>query len=60
MTSFDRDGTRQGFDVELLRAVSSAVHVPVIASGGADSAAHMRDALMDGGAAAVRSIFFSF
>lgn len=53
LTSMDRDGTRDGFDLELLRAVSAAVHVPVIASGGAGSAAHMADAVEHGGASAV-------
>lgn len=53
LTSMDRDGTREGFDLELLRAVSSAVGVPVIASGGAGSADHMADAVEHGGASAV-------
>ena len=53
LTSMDRDGTREGFDIELLRAASSAVGVPVIASGGAGSAEHMADAVSLGGASAV-------
>jgi cyclase len=53
LTSMDRDGTRDGYDVELVRAVSSAVRVPVIASGGAGTAEHMYDALTLGGAEAV-------
>ena len=53
LTSMDRDGTREGFDLELLRAASSAVGVPVIASGGAGSAEHMADAVAEGGASAV-------
>jgi len=53
LTSMDRDGTREGFDLELLAAVTSAVGVPVIASGGAGSAAHMADAVAEGGASAV-------
>jgi imidazoleglycerol phosphate synthase cyclase subunit len=52
LTSWDRDGTRSGYDLELLTAVSSAVRVPVIASGGAATAEHLRDAL-DAGASAV-------
>ena len=52
LTSWDRDGTREGFDLPLTRAVAGAVHVPIIASGGADSAAHMKDAF-DAGADAV-------
>src|SRR5690606_28625388 len=54
LTSFDRDGTREGYDLELLHAVSAAVPVPVIASGGADSAAHMVEAFR-AGADAVRA-----
>ena len=53
LTSMDRDGTREGFDLELLRATSAAVGVPVIASGGAGSADHMADAVAHGGASAV-------
>lgn len=53
LTSMDRDGTREGFDLDLLRAVCQAVRVPVIASGGAGHAAHMAEAIMDGGASAV-------
>jgi len=53
LTSMDRDGTREGFDLELLRAVTAAVGVPVIASGGAGDADHMADAVALGGASAV-------
>jgi len=53
LTSMDRDGTRSGFDLELLRAVTDAVGVPVIASGGAGDAGHMADAVTAGGASAV-------
>lgn len=53
LTSIDRDGARTGYDVALTRAVSSAVTVPVIASGGAGSAAHVRDALDAGADAAL-------
>jgi imidazoleglycerol phosphate synthase cyclase subunit len=48
LTSWDRDGTGSGYDLELLRAVCSAVGVPVIASGGAESAEHMAQALLAG------------
>ena len=48
ITSIDRDGVRGGYDLELTRAVAEAVTVPVIASGGAGSAGHVRDALDDG------------
>lgn len=59
LTSMDRDGTNDGFDLELLRAVSAAVTVPVIASGGAGSAAHCVAALVEGNAdaALAASIF---
>lgn len=50
LTSIDRDGARDGYDVTLTRAVSAAVAVPVIASGGAGSAAHVCAAITDGGA----------
>ncbi|HEY9216656.1 MAG TPA: imidazole glycerol phosphate synthase subunit HisF [Phenylobacterium sp.] len=53
LTSMDRDGAKIGYDLDLLKAVSSAVTVPVIASGGAGSAAHMVDAVLKGGADAV-------
>ena len=52
LTSWDRDGTRSGYDTELLSAVSRAIKIPVIASGGADSADHLKEAL-DAGADAV-------
>jgi cyclase len=53
LTSMDRDGTHDGYDLELTRAVSEAVRLPVIASGGAGNAAHMYEALTLGGAEAV-------
>ena len=53
LTSMDRDGTRDGFDLELTRAVSDAVAVPVIASGGVGTLDHLADGVLDGGADAV-------
>jgi len=53
LTSMDRDGTRAGFDLELTRAVSDAVTVPVIASGGVGSLDHLADGVQQGGADAV-------
>ena len=50
LTSIDRDGARDGYHLDLTRAVADAVSVPVIASGGAGSAAHVCDALTIGGA----------
>ena len=49
----DRDGVRSGYDLDLLRAVTNAVKVPVIASGGAGGARHMVEAVTEGGADAV-------
>jgi cyclase len=59
LTSMDRDGTNDGYDLPLTRAVSDAVSVPVIASGGAGELSHMAEALTTGGAdaALVASIF---
>jgi cyclase len=53
LTSMDRDGTREGFDVELTRAVSDAVGVPVVASGGVGTLQHLVDGVVLGGADAV-------
>lgn len=53
LTSMDADGTKDGYDIELTRAVSEAVNVPVIASGGAGELAHFYDVLVDGKADAV-------
>jgi imidazole glycerol-phosphate synthase subunit HisF len=53
LTSMDRDGTRAGYDIELTRAVSEAVAVPVIASGGAGELEHLAAAIREGGADAV-------
>jgi imidazole glycerol-phosphate synthase subunit HisF len=53
LTSMDRDGTRQGFDIALTRAVSDAVSVPVIASGGVGNLDHLVAGISDGHASAV-------
>ena len=53
LTSVDREGTGKGFDVELVRAVSLAVNVPVIASGGMGKLEHLTEVVHDGGADAV-------
>jgi cyclase len=53
LTSMDRDGTRAGYDCALLRAVREAVTVPVIASGGVGTLAHLYEGVADGGADAV-------
>ncbi len=53
LTSMDRDGTRSGFDLELTRAVSDAVPVPVIASGGVGALEHLSEGIRLGGADAV-------
>jgi imidazole glycerol-phosphate synthase subunit HisF len=53
LTSVDREGTRKGYDIELLAAVTSAVPIPVIASGGMGTCGHIVDAVRGGGASAV-------
>ncbi len=53
ITSIDRDGTLSGYDLPLIAAVAQAVNVPVIASGGAGTYEHLREAVQDAGAAAV-------
>ena len=53
LTSWDRDGTREGYDLDLIAAVSDAVTVPVIASGGANGPGHLIDALRVGASAAL-------
>jgi imidazole glycerol-phosphate synthase subunit HisF len=53
LTSMDRDGTKSGFDLELTRAVSDAVPVPVVASGGVGTLDHLVDGVLKGGASAV-------
>lgn len=58
LTSWDRDGTRSGYDCPLLTAVSQAVPVPVIASGGADTPEHCRDALEAGADAVLAASIF--
>lgn len=60
LTSWDRDGTKSGYDCELLRRVSSAVVVPVIASGGAATAEHLREALQAGADAVLAASIFHF
>jgi cyclase len=61
LTSMDRDGTRDGFDVELTRRVADAVRVPVVASGGCGSVAHMAEVLTEGHAsAALAASLFHF
>jgi cyclase len=53
LTSMDRDGTRDGFDIDLTRAVSEAVNVPVIASGGVGTLNHLSEGVLQGGATGV-------
>ncbi|TMJ29417.1 MAG: imidazole glycerol phosphate synthase subunit HisF, partial [Alphaproteobacteria bacterium] len=53
LTSMDRDGTKSGFDLELTRAVSDAVPVPVVASGGVGTLDHLVEGVKQGGASAV-------
>jgi len=53
LTSMDRDGTKDGYDIPLTKAICEAVNIPVIASGGAGTLAHLVEALVDGKADAV-------
>jgi imidazole glycerol-phosphate synthase subunit HisF len=53
VTSMDRDGTREGFDIELMRAMNEAVNVPLIASGGVGTLEHLAAGVLEGGADAV-------
>ena len=59
LTSMDKDGTKDGYDIDLTRAVSSAVNIPVIASGGAGKLEHLRDVIKyaDADAVLIASIF---
>ena len=61
LTSMDCDGTKNGYDIELTRAISDAVGIPVIASGGAGTKEHFREALTEGGAdAALAASLFHY
>ena len=61
LTSMDADGTKDGFDIEITRAVSDAVTIPVVASGGAGSPDHMADVIEQGKAdAALAASIFHF
>jgi cyclase len=60
LTSMDRDGTKAGFDTELLREVSRAVRVPVIASGGAGNVGHFVEAVNAGASAVLAASLFHF
>lgn len=53
LTSMDRDGTKDGYDLELTRAISEAVNIPVIASGGAGNLEHLYEGIVIGKADAV-------
>ena len=58
LTSWDRDGTRSGYDLALLRAVRQAVHVPIVASGGAAHAVHLAEAVAAGADAVLAASIF--
>ena len=53
LTSMDRDGTKEGYDIELTKKISSSLNIPVIASGGVGNLEHLKDGILDGGANAV-------
>lgn len=58
LTSFDRDGTRSGYELDLLRAVRAAVQIPIVASGGADTPEHMAEAVRSGADAVLAASIF--
>ena len=58
LTSWDQDGTRQGYDLELISAMAKTIRVPIIASGGANSAQHMAEALEAGASAVLAASIF--
>ena len=61
LTSMDCDGTKNGYDIPLTRAVSDRVQIPVIASGGVGTLEHIREGLVEGGAsAALAASIFHF
>ncbi|MFG0252420.1 MAG: imidazole glycerol phosphate synthase subunit HisF [Phycisphaerales bacterium JB038] len=60
LTSWDRDGTRAGYDLELLRAVTSAVRIPVIASGGAETVSHLLHGVQAGASAVLAALIFHY
>ena len=61
LTSMDGDGTKAGYDLELTRAIADSVSIPVIASGGAGTLEHFKEALTDGGAdAALAASLFNY
>ena len=53
LTSMDRDGTKSGYDVELLKVIADCTNIPVIASGGVGTLDHLYDGIVKGGASAV-------
>jgi cyclase len=53
LTSMDRDGTKSGYDVDLLKVITSTTNIPVIASGGVGTLEHLYDGIVKGGASAV-------
>jgi imidazoleglycerol phosphate synthase cyclase subunit len=60
LTSWDRDGTKEGYDLDLMRAAAKAVAVPIIASGGASGPAHMAEALKAGADAVLAASIFHY
>lgn len=60
LTSMDRDGTKEGYDLELLRAVTSLVSIPVIASGGVGSLEHLRQGIEAGASAVLAASIFHY
>ena len=53
LTSMDKDGTKEGYDIELTKTISSSLNIPVIASGGVGTLKHLKDGIVEGGSSAV-------
>ncbi|MFH1532178.1 MAG: imidazole glycerol phosphate synthase subunit HisF [Pseudomonadota bacterium] len=60
LTSWDRDGTREGYDLELMEAITTTVRVPVIASGGADTPRHLLEGIRAGASAVLAASIFHY
>lgn len=60
LTSWDRDGTKEGYDLDMIAAIADAVRIPIIASGGASNAAHMADAVRAGADAVLAASIFHY
>ena len=60
LTSMDKDGTKSGYDVDLLKSITNSTNIPVIASGGVGTLDHLYDGIVKGGASAVLASIFHY